>query len=176
MEYLDVLNSDGTPTGAAKPRDEVHRQGDWHKTVHVWILNYDREILIQKRSDNCEAYAGFWDISCAGHVAAGDTPDITAIRELREELGITADLSELQFFGSVKNTLITNSGKYIDNQLTDIFILKANLKYSEITLQQSEVSAVKFIPLKELIELQKKNDPDFFPRAESYWKKLGQLI
>jgi len=39
MELIDILDEQGNPTGQVKPQPDVHRDGDWHKTVHLWILN-----------------------------------------------------------------------------------------------------------------------------------------
>ena len=37
-EEFDVLDAKGRPTGRAKARSAVHRDGDWHAAVHVWVL------------------------------------------------------------------------------------------------------------------------------------------
>lgn len=38
-EYLDVLDEKGNPTGERKEKAEMHRDGNWHRAVHVWIIN-----------------------------------------------------------------------------------------------------------------------------------------
>lgn len=42
-EYFDALDENGNLTGVKKLRKEVHRDGDWHRTVHIWIINNDNE-------------------------------------------------------------------------------------------------------------------------------------
>jgi hypothetical protein len=54
MEYVDVLDSSGRPVGKMKPKSEVHRDGDWHGAAHLWILNREGQILIQRRSPTKE--------------------------------------------------------------------------------------------------------------------------
>src|ERR1700674_3932279 len=81
MEYVDLLDSSGRPTGRRKPKSEVHRDGDWHGAAHVWILNTEGQILIQRRSPTKENWPNLWDVSVAGHVSAGEGPVETAIRE-----------------------------------------------------------------------------------------------
>ena len=49
-ELLDVLNAAGLPTGEAKARALVHRDGDLHRTLHVWIVKDDRNVLLQRRA------------------------------------------------------------------------------------------------------------------------------
>lgn len=60
-------------------RGDVHRDGDYHRAVHVWIFaESTQELLVQKRADCKDSFAGLWDISSAGHISAGDSSLITA--------------------------------------------------------------------------------------------------
>ena len=43
-ELFDVLTADGKPAGYAKKRAEVHRDGDWHGSIHVWIYGVDQYV------------------------------------------------------------------------------------------------------------------------------------
>ena len=83
-ELLDVFDSNGELLGKSKPRAQVHKTGDWHKTVHVWIISSQGELLLQKRSESKESHPGLWDISCAGHIKSGQTSTDAAIKEARE--------------------------------------------------------------------------------------------
>ncbi|PWA76984.1 nudix hydrolase [Artemisia annua] len=99
-EEFDILTKTGLKTGFSKPRSAVHRDGDYHRAVHVWIFaESTQQLLLQKRADFKDSWPGLWDISNAGHVSAGDTSLITARRELQEELGVTLpnDAFELLF-------------------------------------------------------------------------------
>ncbi|MBN1308375.1 MAG: NUDIX domain-containing protein [Chitinispirillaceae bacterium] len=59
-------------------------------------------LLLQKRSPFKETFPGLWDISAAGHISAGDSSRETAVRELREELGISLKSNALRFLFSVR--------------------------------------------------------------------------
>ncbi|CAN1814484.1 Nudix hydrolase 3, partial [Linum perenne] len=88
-EHFDVLTKTGEKTGVSKPRGAVHRDGDYHRAVHVWIFaESTQQLLLQKRSDCKDSWPGQWDISSAGHISAGDSSLVSARRELEEELGI----------------------------------------------------------------------------------------
>ncbi|KAG4201866.1 hypothetical protein ERO13_A05G304350v2 [Gossypium hirsutum] len=83
VEYLDVLTKIGKKIGkkigGSKPRGDVHRDGDYHKAVHVWIFTEStQELLLQKRADCKDSWPGLWDISSAGHISSGDSSLITA--------------------------------------------------------------------------------------------------
>lgn len=72
-----------------KPRSVVHRLGLLHRAVHVLVFNSRGEIFLQKRSMKKDRQPGLWDSSASGHVDSGEDYDTTAVREMREEIGLT---------------------------------------------------------------------------------------
>jgi isopentenyldiphosphate isomerase len=72
-----------------QPRSVVHRLGLLHRAVHVLVFNSSGQIFLQKRSMKKDRQPGLWDSSASGHVDSGEDYDITAIREVREEIGLT---------------------------------------------------------------------------------------
>ena len=104
MELFDEIREDGSRTGVVKERGVVHEDGTLHATVHIWIVRpndksgYD--LLLQKRSECKDSNPGCWDISSAGHIEAGHGYLESALRELREELGINARPEQLREIGT----------------------------------------------------------------------------
>ena len=99
MEYLDICDENGIPTGKTVSREQAHREGILHRTAHVWIARKTpggHEVLLQKRSLDKESYPGLWDTSSAGHIPAGEEPLPSALREMKEELGLSgSDVEDL---------------------------------------------------------------------------------
>jgi isopentenyldiphosphate isomerase len=62
-----------------------------HREVAV-LIHHGERLLWQQRSTVKEVLPGMWDISCAGHVVAGERPETAAHRELAEELGFDTAL------------------------------------------------------------------------------------
>ena len=61
-------------------RGDVHRDGDYHGAVHVWIYSEStHELLLQQRADCKDSWPGLWDISSAGHISAGDSSLFSAM-------------------------------------------------------------------------------------------------
>ena len=87
-EQIDILTSDGKKTGEVRSRDEVHKLGLWHRTVHIWLFDAQGNILFQLRAHDKENNPNLYDTSCAGHISAGDESLESALREIREELGL----------------------------------------------------------------------------------------
>lgn len=74
MEILDILNPDGTPAGYTAEKSEVHTKGLWHRVAHIWILDSENNVVLQRRSKNKENYPDVYDISTAGHISTDESP------------------------------------------------------------------------------------------------------
>ncbi len=90
MEFFDIVDEKGIPTGETIERTQAHKKGVRHRTAHIWIIREQdgkAQLLLQKRSAEKDSFPGRFDTSSAGHIQAGDEPEESAIRELYEELG-----------------------------------------------------------------------------------------
>ena len=97
---FDIYNDRAVPTGESKARGTVHAQKQWHRSVHVWLVDAERGLVaLQKRSPNKDTFPNRWDISAAGHIESGDESRPTAVRELAEELGVICVGDDLEFHG-----------------------------------------------------------------------------
>lgn len=86
-ELFDVVDENDVPTGTAT-RAEVHAENLIHRAVHVFVLNKNGDLWLQKRSHRKDMNPGVWDSSVSGHLDAGEPYEAAAIRELGEEIGI----------------------------------------------------------------------------------------
>jgi isopentenyldiphosphate isomerase len=87
-EIFDVVNERDEVVDR-QSRREVHRLGLKHRAVHVLVFNSLGETFLQKRSMKKDREPGKWDSSTSGHVDSGEDYDACAVRELREEIGLT---------------------------------------------------------------------------------------
>ncbi|KAH9608014.1 hypothetical protein KSS87_012513 [Heliosperma pusillum] len=176
-EYLDILTNTGQFTGRSKPRGEVHRDGDYHRAVHVWIYSEStNELLLQKRADCKDSWPGQWDISSAGHISAGDSSLISARRELHEELGVNLPEDAFELLFVFLQECVINDGKFINNEFNDVYLVTtiAPIPQEAFTLQETEVSAVKYISCEKYKSLLANEDSDYVPYDVN--GKYGQLF
>ena len=111
MEYLDIVDEQGQPTGEIISRTLAHTEGIRHRTAHIWIVRRENEhfqVLMQKRAMSKDSFPGKYDTSSAGHIQAGDEPLASGLRELAEELGIHAKPEDLAFAGCIHGILQKN--------------------------------------------------------------------
>lgn len=152
MELLDVVDDLGEPTGETVDRERAHREGIRHRTAHVWILrmkNGRMEILLQKRSRNKAEHPGCYDISSAGHIPAGTDYIESAVRELKEELGLTVRSEELIFCGDRKVVWddCFFGRDFHDRQYSRVFFMWKDAEEKDLTLQKEEVDSVLWMDL-----------------------------
>lgn len=165
MEYIDLRREDGSPTGEVKERSLVHRDGDLHGTSHVWLVRYrsDRrsaDVLLQKRSKNKDSFPGSYDISSAGHIPSGTDFLESALRELREELGIQAEAEELIYaFTHIGRHEAEFYGKVFRNyEYSRIYLYECGLSEEEMHLQKEEVESVLWMDYRECLEQIRRGD------------------
>ena len=72
-ELFDTYTRNGKFIGI-KSKSFCHSKnlGVYHKTVWIWIINSNNEILLQKRAASKKKSSNKWDMPSAGHVRAGD--------------------------------------------------------------------------------------------------------
>lgn len=165
MELFDERRGDGSRTGVVMERGVAHRDGRLHGTAHIWLTRKSdsrkTEVLVQKRSKEKESYPECYDISCAGHLQAGDEYETGAVRELAEELGITVDKSQLEFVGWNRDRTqsCVHGRPYLDDELARVYVLRMDVEPELLRLQKEEVDEVRWIPLESCLE--KMHDPNW---------------
>jgi isopentenyldiphosphate isomerase len=96
-EIFDIVNEQDEVIGQL-PRPIVHRDGHKHRAVHVLVFGADGRLFLQKRSMTKDTFPGAWDSSASGHVDSGEDYDACAVRELREEIGLTVTAPPRRLF------------------------------------------------------------------------------
>ena len=159
-ERVDVLSPSGALTGTVKEKRAVHRDGDWHRAAHVWVVYEDR-VLLQRRALVKESWPGLWDISVAGHVSAGEDAITAAIREAHEELGLVIAAADLQPLGTLRYQAVLRE-EYVENEIHDVYLLRRDVELASLTLDPLEVAEVRWVALADLERYER------VPHAEEY--------
>ncbi|PKV51750.1 isopentenyldiphosphate isomerase [Aquimarina sp. MAR_2010_214] len=145
-ELIDILDKAGRFTGEIRLKSEAHRLGLYHGSVHIWFFTNQGEIVLQKRADDKDTYPGLWDISVAGHIGAGETPEDSAIREIKEEIGLSVTKDGLKFIGTYVAKK-TPQPDLFDNEFHHIYLSRLDVSIKTLTLQKEEVSDITLIPI-----------------------------
>jgi isopentenyldiphosphate isomerase len=125
-------------------KSEAHKNGWLHPTVHIWFYTDKGEILIQKRAKNKSSFPDLWDVSVAGHIGAGEEAIISAIREIKEEIGLSVDSNELNKIGTFREKFEHGRG-FTDNELHHIYLCKLKPNIRSLRIQKEELSEIRLI-------------------------------
>ncbi len=167
QEYFDLLDENGNKIGKTKLRSEVHRDGDWHKGIHIWVINSNNDILLQRRCATKNSNPNMLDISSAGHLQAGDNSQEAAIRELKEELDLDVTKDELIFIETIKNSL-KYTETFINNEFDDVYIVRTNKKIDDLKYQAEEISEIMYVPYKKFKKMVNNRQPDLLIRDKDF--------
>ncbi|WP_245850930.1 NUDIX hydrolase [Paenibacillus herberti] len=153
---FDVYDENWQPAGIAS-REDTHRLGLRHRAFHCWLINCSSgqpNVRFQKRQIGKDTYPDYLDITAAGHLTAGEEV-YDAMREIEEELGISAIFDELIPLGwhEKRATGIAGGKPFIDHERSDVFALHCDLPLLQHRLQREEVSGIYEAPLEDLIRL-----------------------
>lgn len=89
QELFELVDEDGRIIGRAL-RSECHgNPALLHRVAHVLLFNSAGDLVLQWRPEWKDVQPSTWDTSVGGHVDLGEDPGDAAVRELREELGVT---------------------------------------------------------------------------------------
>lgn len=154
MEIFDIVDEQGLPTGETVEREIAHARGIRHRTAHVWLLRKKAgrlQILLQKRSEDKDSFPGCYDISSAGHIPAGVDFIPSALRELQEELGVTARAEDLHYCGTrhIHYEEVFHEKPFVDEQVSRVFALWMDKEPADFTLQEEEVTEVRWFDFAE---------------------------
>lgn len=175
MEYIDIVDEKGNKTGEVRSREDVHKHGLLYRSVHVWCVNSQNEILLQKRSLKVKNLPGKWDISIGGLVPSGKEVLDAIKMEALEEIGITINEDDLKFLGITRENNILNNGTYIQNGICYIYLIEVDLKIGEFKLNKDEVSELKWVSIQDFQKMVEEKNPELVPHWEEYDILINKL-
>lgn len=161
-EYFDIYDDAGNRIGTAL-RSECHgNPALLHRTAHVVVIHPETgDILLQKRKMTKDIQPGKWDTAVGGHVAAGESVEAAARRELKEELGIDGT-PEIFFTSTIRND--------VESENVTVFKLTSDGPFD---FSADEIDEVQFFELALFRDECVRMREDFTPNLQ---RELGDVI
>lgn len=154
-ELFDLVDAEDHVIGTVT-RGEAHRNPRLlHRSVQVLVFSSCGKVLLQKRSATKDLFPGYYCASASGHVAAGDSYQQTAQRELREELGIAPD-------AEFKAKMIVCSP--METEITALFYARSD---GPFTFHTVETDGGRWYTLDELSQQTQRRTLPLTPAAEA---------
>ncbi len=173
-ELIDIVDENGNYTGKTCLKSVAHKFGYFHPTVHIWLYTKEGEILLQKRALTKKVFPGLWDISVAGHIAAGEVIETAALREVKEEIDFKILPENLIKIGTRKHQ-VNHANGIIDNEFHHVFISELTAPISTLTIQESEVAELKLFDL-DILNNTSKHENVLLPEYSKYYNSVFNAI
>lgn len=154
MEYLDIVDEQGQPTGEIVSRTLAHTEGIRHRTAHIWIVRRKNEhfqVLMQKRAMSKDSFPGKYDTSSAGHIQAGVNHLHPACGSLRKSWASTPNRRIWNLPDAIHGNFAEEfHGKiFRDNEIAFVYIYQQPVDIETLVLQKEEVESVRWFDLEE---------------------------
>lgn len=147
MEVIDLYDENKILTGEKISRGDDIPNGKYKLSIHIWIVNSDGKVYIQKRSSNRKLFPNLWE-NPGGGALTGESSFQTFQREFKEELGIEPNLDKARLITTLKRK----------KDFVDMWLVVQDFEISNLKLQVEEVSEAKWATLKEIEEMKKNNE------------------
>ncbi len=164
---IPVVNEKDEILGYKDKKDR--NSSDIIRVSGVWIFNSNKELLIAQRAFDKVNDPGKWGPSAAGTVEEGETYVANILKEIQEELGISVNEKDLILsYHDLRQT----SHKYF----CQMFLAKVDLPIESFHPQKKEVEAVRWVPVKELLEWAEKKPEDFIASFHIRIKSIVETV
>ena len=140
-ELWDIYDGHRNLTGRLHRRGDPLKDREYHLVVHVWLQNSKGEFLLTKRSPD-KGFPNMWE-SPGGSALAGDDSISAALREVKEETGLTADPALGKCVISFRR----------DDSFVDVWLFKQNFNLDDVILQEGETCDKMYASVERIKEL-----------------------
>ena len=125
-ELWDIYDQHRNPTGRTHVRGQYLLPGEYHLVVHIWIRNASGQFLMTRRSPN-KGYPLLWETT-GGSALAGDDSLTAALREVKEETGLTL---------KAENGRVIHQYTGSDDHV-DVWLFEQDFELDHVILQEGE--------------------------------------
>jgi 8-oxo-dGTP pyrophosphatase MutT (NUDIX family) len=138
-EYRDLYDENRKPLGISHKRGDPQPPGTYGTVVCAWVMNAKNEVLITRRCLTKFGSPGMWEVP-AGSANAGEDSLTAAVRELREEAGITVPPGTGELFHVSREVY-----SFWDN-----WLFRCEFDLNDVVLQEGETMDAKAATLDEI--------------------------
>jgi len=152
VEWLDIVDLEDRVVGTIQ-RAAAYQQANWHRGVHVIIMNSSGEVLMSLRSSRKKNYPSTFDCSVTEHVKSNEDYIDAAFRGVKEELGIT----DISLEPIIKVKLHKEPHESV------IFVLYRGIYDGELHQSEDEIQHTHFAPLDKVKDEMRTSPDNFSP-------------
>jgi isopentenyldiphosphate isomerase len=138
-ELVEWVEPDGTVIEVVS-RARMRAENLLHRSVVVVVRSAADEVLVHRRAEWKDVFAGHWDVAFGGVCDVGEPWSVAAVRELAEEAGVEAPLVDRGPYAH-SDARVAIVGRLYEARTTGPF-----------TFADGEVTEVAWVPRPSLVE------------------------
>ena len=166
-ELLILVDGADNVTGYENKLAAHRGSGLLHRAFSIFLFNTAGEVLLHQRSEQKPLWPGFWTNSCCSHPRKGESYDEATERRLREELGVSADLSFLYQFQYTADF----NGQGSENELCAVYAGRLE-KGQVLRPNRNEIADWRWVSCTTLDEWLRDDPQSFTPWFKLEWARL----
>lgn len=142
-EQWDLVDGERRPLGKTHVRGEQLAVDTYHTVIEVFTFDVNGNVLLSQRHPD-KTYPLLWE-GTGGSILAGETSRQGAVRELREEIGLSVEPDQLEWVATLRR----------ETYFLDLYRYRADapLQLDDLMLQEDEVVAVRLVDWSEMMAL-----------------------
>lgn len=142
-ERWDLVDGDRRPLGKTHVRGEQLAADTYHTVIEVITFDVNGDVLLSQRHPD-KTYPLLWE-GTGGSILTGETSRQGAVRELREEIGLSVEPDQLEWVATLRR----------ETYFLDLYRYQADapLQLDDLVLQEDEVVAIRLVEWSEMMAL-----------------------
>lgn len=173
---IDIVNKKNQPTGQSMSIDDALKAGLWHRGAHVVIATKTGYILLQKRSSTMVMHPGLLDFSVGGFVDTNESPEQAAVRETKEESGLTITEADLHYLGLFYRNHAWPRLRKRSRSFIYAYTVVLPTHEVPLSIQQEEVEWARFVSIRQAAQLVRRHRIKSLGRLEPLYAFYRQLL
>lgn len=163
-ELWDIYDADRIKTGRIHRRGDPLKEGEYYLVVHVWMMNREGKFLLTKRSPN-KGFPNMWE-STGGSALAGDDSLTAALREVKEETGLTLNPERGKLLFTQRQ----------EDYFRDIWLFHQDFDLKDVVLLPGETTDKMYASPETILNMQKKGEFVPYSYLEELFSRLTDTV
>lgn len=161
-QILNIVDENDNIIGT-RSREDIHREGLFHREIHVYFITPNKEIIFQHRAPNKDMFPDLLDATVGGHVEIGDSYEESAVKELKEETGLDISSADLIFVNKIKKTNLDQATGKRNNVFNSRYVYIFRGDILDLKVEAGKATGFELWPLDRLLNINEADRTKFIP-------------
>ena len=159
---LNIVDEAGEVIGEDS-RENIHSKGLLHREIHVWFYTSVGDIIFQHRAKDKDTHPDLLGITVGGHVEIGDDYKDSALKEVKEETGLTISSNDLRFIKFTHTRSSDPVTHNINNSLRAAYVYCYQGNIDDLQVEKGKSLGFESWPIDKILNISAEDKIKFIP-------------